>query len=127
MDENTHIFSTEHNDYYVTPAFDDTSLRHDFAPIPAVNDNHHSMVFAAVSTSLTVNMDDKYIITFRGCAELFGYNNFQYYTQDSSMDLLQIKNIIHSFMINPNEYTLTCYCFTSPVTTKSMTDNNIML
>jgi hypothetical protein len=43
------------------------------------------------------------------------------------MDILQIKNMIHSFMINPNEYTLTCYCSTSPVTTKSMTENNLIL
>ncbi len=87
-------------------------LQHDFAPIPDMKDNLRSKVLTAESTSLTVNMNDKYIITFRGCAELFGHDNFQYYTQDSSMDLLQIKNMIHSFMIDPFMMNLLLFYFT---------------
>jgi hypothetical protein len=43
------------------------------------------------------------------------------------MDLLQNKNMIHSFLIDPNKYALTCYCSTSPVTMKSVTEKNRIL
>ena len=54
------------------------------------------------------------MITFRGSAQFFVHNNFQYFTDQIQMDLLQVTTLIRELMLVTVQYDLLCYASNCP-------------
>jgi hypothetical protein len=69
----------------------------------------------------------KYVITFRGSAQFFAHNNFQFYTANETMNLTAVSSLVERILLDPSNCSLFFYSSTCPSITTALQNPGLTL